>query len=95
MRPQGQVPRDLARKMIDGMRDRRLETGVEFVAGGQPSGLVPGFEHQHFLTLLRKVASAHQPIVPRANDDRVVAIQFGSALCSLAMLAGRLFTARS
>ena len=58
------------------MRNRYLKSRVKFSPGSKPANFIGSFKNQHTLAMLRQIGGAHQSIVPRTDDDRVVTISF-------------------
>jgi hypothetical protein len=70
-----QVTRDLLREVIGGVRNGRVETRMEFAAGGEAAGRFSCFKQKHALSALREIGGTYQAIMACANDNRVVLLQ--------------------
>ena len=73
---------DLRPQQRDHVRaDRELEAGKDLFGDGRAAEHVPALEHEDLASRPREIGGAGQPVVPAADDDRVVAHR--SELCSL------------
>ncbi len=52
--------------------DRELEAGKHLFGDGGAAEHVPALEHEHLASRAGEVGGAGQPVVPAADDDRVV-----------------------
>lgn len=56
---------------------------MEFSRSGKTAYFVGGFKDEHALAMFRQIGGAHKGIVPRTDDDRVVAIRTHESILSV------------